>query len=189
MATVVQEGKVFVKGRFDSLQVAQDTEDIELAVPADVTHMEIHSFNPDQTIWYSLTGAVNTWLPLAPPSRFGSSGPIRVFLEGETKVYLRKTYKPRYISFWPGISGKYMGKFDATAGIPALVDGVGNDKEFYYVNVAGTYDFGGGNITFAVGEWVIYDGAAGTWGKATDDPRKGLADDRIVMLNFTFTAD
>jgi hypothetical protein len=53
----------------------------------------------------------------------------------------------------------YEGTYNATTNTPALVDGTGNIGDLYQVNVAGTQDFGSGNITFAVGDKVVYNGA------------------------------
>lgn len=57
----------------------------------------------------------------------------------------------------------YTGTYNATTNSPNVVAAGGPEGTFYIVNVAGTQDFGAGAITFAVGDWVIYDGTA--WSK------------------------
>lgn len=52
----------------------------------------------------------------------------------------------------------YEGAWDADTNTPTLVDGVGKTGSLYRVSVAGTVDFGSGNITFEVGDKVIYNG-------------------------------
>lgn len=52
----------------------------------------------------------------------------------------------------------YEGLWDAATNDPTLVDGTGNDGDFYIVSVGGTQDLGSGPITFEVGDWVIYSG-------------------------------
>lgn len=52
----------------------------------------------------------------------------------------------------------YLGAWDADTNTPTLADGVGNNGDFYTVSVAGTQDLGSGNITFAEGNIVIYNG-------------------------------
>jgi hypothetical protein len=52
----------------------------------------------------------------------------------------------------------YLGMYNATTNSPALIDGTGSTGDVYEVNVAGTQDFGSGNITFVVGDWVVYNG-------------------------------
>ena len=55
----------------------------------------------------------------------------------------------------------YEGLWDAATNTPTLVDGTGNDGDFYIVSVAGTQNLGSGDIDFELGDWVIYNGA--TW--------------------------
>lgn len=54
---------------------------------------------------------------------------------------------------------EYKGVWDASTNTPTLADGVGTNGDVYLVNVAGTQDLGSGSITFAVGDWVIYNGS------------------------------
>jgi hypothetical protein len=51
----------------------------------------------------------------------------------------------------------FEGTWDASTNTPTLTDGVGDPGMVYQCVVAGTVNFGSGNITFAVGDWVIYD--------------------------------
>lgn len=57
----------------------------------------------------------------------------------------------------------YTGTYDATTDTPDIVSAGGPAGTFYIVTVAGTQDLGTGNITFAVGDWVIFDGT--NWSK------------------------
>jgi hypothetical protein len=50
----------------------------------------------------------------------------------------------------------FLGIWDAANNSPTLADGVGNVGDEYIVGVAGTQDLGSGNITFAVGDFVLY---------------------------------
>jgi hypothetical protein len=61
---------------------------------------------------------------------------------------------------------EYLGNYNATTNSPALIDGTGNNGDVYRVSVAGTQDFGSGNITFAVGDFVIYNGTI--WEKSVN---------------------
>ncbi len=51
------------------------------------------------------------------------------------------------------------GTWNATTNTPTLANGTGVSGYFYVVSVAGTVNFGAGNITFAVGDWVYYNGS------------------------------
>lgn len=58
----------------------------------------------------------------------------------------------------------YEGTYNASTNSPALADGGGTAGETYRVSVAGTQDFGSGNITFEVDDKVVYN-TAGVWEK------------------------
>lgn len=60
----------------------------------------------------------------------------------------------------------YEGTWDASTNTPTLADGTGDAGMVYLVTVAGTVDFGAGNITFAIGDWVVYSGSI--WQKSTN---------------------
>lgn len=55
----------------------------------------------------------------------------------------------------------FKGAWNATTNTPTLVDGTGAVGDFYKVSVAGTQNFGNGDYTFAIGDWVMF--AAGVW--------------------------
>jgi hypothetical protein len=57
----------------------------------------------------------------------------------------------------PGLN--YLGDWDASLNSPFLADGVGVQGSFYDVSVGGTQNLGSGNITFNVGDSVIYNGS------------------------------
>jgi hypothetical protein len=52
----------------------------------------------------------------------------------------------------------YKGNWNASTNTPTLADGVGSTGDVYRTNVAGTQDLGSGPQTFAVGDWVVYNG-------------------------------
>lgn len=53
----------------------------------------------------------------------------------------------------------YEGAWNANTNTPTLADGVGNAGDVYIVSVAGTQNLGSGPLTFAPGDWAIYNGA------------------------------
>lgn len=60
------------------------------------------------------------------------------------------------------------GNYNASTNTPALANtDTGVDNFLYYVNVAGSQDFGAGSITFSVGDWVYY--VNGAWEKADNN--------------------
>jgi hypothetical protein len=61
---------------------------------------------------------------------------------------------------------EYKGTWDASTNTPTLADGVGNTGDVYNTSVAGTQDLGSGNITFNIGDWVIYNGSI--WEKSSN---------------------
>lgn len=60
----------------------------------------------------------------------------------------------------------YEGVWNALTNTPSLVDGSGDAGMVYLTSVAGTHDFGSGAITFAVGDWVVYNGTV--WQKSSN---------------------
>ena len=56
----------------------------------------------------------------------------------------------------------FKGVWNAANNNPTLADGVGTNGDEYVVGVAGTQNLGSGNITFAVGDFVLYT-AANVW--------------------------
>lgn len=55
---------------------------------------------------------------------------------------------------------EYKGVYDASLNSPALANGTGTRGDLYRVTVAGTHNFGAGNITLAVGDKIVYNGTA-----------------------------
>lgn len=62
------------------------------------------------------------------------------------------------ISQLPSSLMEYKGTWNASTNTPTLANGTGDTGDVYICNVAGTVNFGAGNITFAVGDYVIYSG-------------------------------
>ncbi|MCD6435020.1 MAG: hypothetical protein J7L15_01310, partial [Clostridiales bacterium] len=52
----------------------------------------------------------------------------------------------------------YLGDWDASANIPELIDGEGEDGNYYVVVVEGVVDLGNGDINFLIGNIVKYSG-------------------------------
>lgn len=59
----------------------------------------------------------------------------------------------------PGGGPVYKGTWNADTNTPTLADGSGSGGDEYAVVVAGTQNLGSGSITFAVGDFVIYNGS------------------------------
>jgi hypothetical protein len=59
----------------------------------------------------------------------------------------------------PNTVMEYQGAWNATTNTPALADGTGSAGDVYLVSVAGTQNLGSGAITFAAGDWAVYNGA------------------------------
>ena len=76
--------------------------------------------------------------------------------------YLKTTGE---IAEWAAIpSGiTYKGLWNATTNSPTLIDGTGTSGNEYSVIVGGTRDLGHGSITFAQGDFVIYNGDTDQW--------------------------
>ena len=67
------------------------------------------------------------------------------------------------VSQLPSSVMQYLGVWDASTNTPTLADGTGVNGDVYRVSVAGTVNFGHGNISFNVGDFVIYNGTLTLW--------------------------
>lgn len=79
------------------------------------------------------------------------------------------------VSQLPNSVMEYQGNWNASTNTPTLVDGVGSTGDVYRVSVAGTQNLGSGSITFAVGDWAVYN-ASGVW-------EKSLNSNSVVSVN------
>jgi hypothetical protein len=73
------------------------------------------------------------------------------------------------VSFLPSNFMQYIGVYNASSNTPSLSNGVGSVGDVYIVSVAGSRDFGSGSISFAVSDWVIYNGSIWQKSDANDD--------------------
>jgi len=69
------------------------------------------------------------------------------------------------VSQLPNSIMEYQGTWNANTNTPTLADGTGNAGDVYVVSVAGTQNLGSGSITFAAGDWVMYNGSI--WEKSS----------------------
>ena len=53
----------------------------------------------------------------------------------------------------------YKGTWNASTNNPALADGTGAKGDYYVVSTAGTQTFGGVQLFFGLGDWIVYNGA------------------------------
>jgi len=87
----------YIKGRISgvNMDVAADSEDVEILIPANVTTLLIME-EIVQPIYYSLTGLINSWTLITPHTHKGSGqfGTINI-PSGTAKIYFRKSYEPR----------------------------------------------------------------------------------------------
>lgn len=68
----------------------------------------------------------------------------------------------------------YLGNWAASTNTPTLANGVGNNGDVYQATDSGTVNFGAGGITFAAGDFVIYNGTI--W-------QKSLNSNAVVSVN------
>lgn len=72
------------------------------------------------------------------------------------------------VSQLPSAIMTYEGLWNANTNTPTLADGTGDAGQVYRVSVAGTQNLGSGNITFDVGDYIIYNGTVWEKSDATD---------------------
>lgn len=78
---------------------------------------------------------------------------------------------------------EYQGMWNANTNSPTLADGVGNTGDVYRVSVAGSQDLGSGSVSYAIGDYVIYNGS--TWEKSdgTDAVTSVNGNTGVVVLD------
>lgn len=87
------------------------------------------------------------------------------------------------VSQLPASLMSYEGVWNASTNSPALADGSGSAGDVYRVGTAGSQNLGSGSIDFAVGDYVIYNGA--TWEKSdtTDSVASVAGKTGVVTLD------
>jgi hypothetical protein len=70
----------------------------------------------------------------------------------------------------------YKGTWNASTNTPTLADGTGAKGDYYVVSFAGTQTFGGIQLIFGVGDWIVYNGSV--WQRV-----EGGADGNFVNLS------
>ena len=53
----------------------------------------------------------------------------------------------------------YKGTWNASTNNPTLADGTGAKGDYYVTSTAGTQTFGGLQLFFGIGDWIVYNGA------------------------------
>lgn len=87
------------------------------------------------------------------------------------------------VSQLPSSVMTYEGVWNASTNSPTLADGVGDAGQVYRVSVAGTQDLGSGNISFDVGDYVIYNGSVWEKSDTTDAVASVNGQTGIVSLD------
>jgi hypothetical protein len=108
-----------------------------------------------------------------PSSEKGSANGVAT-LDGSGKVP---------VSQLPSAIMTYEGLWNASTNNPTLADGTGDAGQVYRVSVAGTQNLGSGNITFDVGDYVIYNGTVWEKSDTTDSVVSVNGSTGIVTVN------
>lgn len=84
---------------------------------------------------------------------------------------------------------EFKGVWNATTNNPTLADGTGDIGDVYWTTVAGTQNLGSGPITFAVGDFIIYNGSI--WQKSinSNDVVSVNGQQGVVILDTSDIAD
>jgi len=83
----------------------------------------------------------------------------------------------------------YRGKYNASTNTPTLADGVGQIGDYYEVSVAGTQDYGSGNIVLKINDWLHYNAIDGVWQKWINNSQAPTSTDSVTegATNLYFT--
>jgi hypothetical protein len=141
--TAMQVGNMQMTTDGLRLTTAGSGENIQIGENADTGYMEVNMVGIE---FRDGTRQTTAAIPL---SQKGNAFGV-VPLNASTKI------DPIYL---PAGGINFLGIWNAANNSPTLADGVGNVGDEYIVGVAGTQDLGSGNITFAVGDFVLYSSA------------------------------
>ena len=75
----------------------------------------------------------------------------------------------------------FAGVWSASANSPTLTNGIGSNGQEYICNSAGTVNFGSGNVTFSVGDCVIYNGSINQWIKIPVSSSAGVTNNALTF--------
>jgi hypothetical protein len=75
----------------------------------------------------------------------------------------------------------FAGTWSAATNTPTLVNGTGTNGQEYICNAAGTVNFGSGNVTFAIGDCVIYNGTS--WIRIPVSSSAGVTTNPVTFSN------
>lgn len=87
----------------------------------------------------------------------------------------------------PESAMEYKGQWNAETNTPTLANGTGTKGDFYIVSVAGTHNFGSGDIQFFVNDRVIYDGSV--WSRLSAGEVKTVNNQTPVNGNISITGN
>lgn len=87
--------------------------------------------------------------------------------------------------YLPSSVMEYQGVWNASTNTPALANGTGSAGDVYLTSTPGVADFGAGPITFALGDWAVYDGSTWQRSKNSDAVVSVAGKTGIVTLNGT----
>jgi hypothetical protein len=134
-----------------------------LAGLADDDHTQYHNDARGDARYYQKTEFVTTATAGAP-----------VKLDGAGKIAVAQL---------PSAIMTYEGVWNASTNSPTLADGIGDAGMVYRVGTAGTQDLGSGNITFDVGDYIIYNGTVWEKSDTTDAVASVNGQTGVVVLD------
>lgn len=89
----------------------------------------------------------------------------------------------------PNTVMEYQGAWNASTNTPTLVDGTGRNGDVYRVSAAGTQNLGSGSFTYAIGDWVVYNGTIWQKSPASDAVTSVNGQQGIVVLTTSDIAE
>jgi len=83
----------------------------------------------------------------------------------------------------PSTVMEFKGNWDASTNTPTLVDGTGTNGDTYRASAPGTQDLGSGSQTWAIGDWVTYNGSIWQKSPGSDAVLSVNSKVGVVVLN------
>lgn len=106
--------------------------------------------------------AINTWInSVITNSRLPAQLAAQTSITDTDEVSILQKGTDDAKGVGTGLLRGFKGVWSATANTPTLIDGTGISLDTYYVDTAGSQNFGNGLITFAIGDMITY--SNGLW--------------------------
>lgn len=162
---------------YSKLNLSASIQDADVSPTASIAYSKLASLTASRALVSSGTGEVSP--SLVTSTELGHLSGVTSSVQTQLDAKIPSTEKGSAlgvatldaggkvpVSQLPSSIMEYKGTWDASSNTPTLANGTGDSGDVYVVSSSGTVNFGAGPITFAAGDWVMYNGTQ--WQKSVN---------------------